>query len=252
MRTLLLTFLSALLLTACGGDTASADGTDLPSTIAEAEEALGYNNSGPSCLSEEGTSLCDFLTEDMVAKYLPEGFEQSAYKAEERGMLSGCGYSFDHPTKTVELKVGTMTMNLPATYTITLNGVRTAEPGKGRDRFAGEYRVMSEQEIAATRESMRAGLRAKLDAGEITQEQFEMSSSFGNAIGKSKWEPVEGLGDAAVWGNALPEKEPESMGTLAVLTGDTQFSLAVDLVGTKAESRAAAVELARGILGKCE
>jgi len=55
-----------------------------------------------------------------------------------------------------------------------------------------------------------------------------------------------------VWGNFQPDKEPETSGTMAVLDGDTRFMLEVNTLESKAASKAAATELARPIIAKCD
>lgn len=256
LTTLFLLFSFALFSTCGGGDDGTAGDVQMPTTISEAvtqaENSLGYAADAMSCLAKEGKSVCDFLDESLIAKYLPEGYEQSSYKPEARGLLGGsCGYQMEHPSKKITVGGGSFSMKVPASYTISLSGIAEYQKDP-RQRFRGEYRTMTEAEIAETQARMKAGLKAKLDKGEITQEQYEMASGFGGAVGKSRWEKIEGLGDAAVWGNVLPEREPESSGTLAVLVGNTKFTLDVDLIDSKEKSKAAAIAIARSVIAVCK
>lgn len=257
MRFTIALFTCLSLFTACGGDTTNSSSStvtaSLDGAVAEAEKQLGYVSSGTSCLSEEGRSLCDFIDPALVKKYFPEGAETEGFQDTKRGMLSNCEISLAHPTKTVDIKVGTMNMSTPAEYVVRLHGVNAYESAeKAVTRFRGEFRTFTPEEIARTREQMEAGVQAKIDAGELTQEQGEMAKGFGKMVGKSTWEPVEGIGDLAVWGNVLPEKESPTSGTLAVLHGDTKFSLDVDLLESKAASREAAIALAKSIIAQCD
>lgn len=259
MRILIALITCCYLFTACGGDAATSPSSsvtgnaEIDGAIAEAEEQLGYTSSGTSCLGKEGASLCDFIDPALIKKYLPAGGELKGYKDTERSMLSGCAISVEHPTKKVELKVGTLNMTTPAEYRISLHGISSYESAeKAVNRFRGEFKTFTAEEIAETRKRMDEGIQAKIDAGEITAEQGEMSKGFGKMVGKSVWKPVQGVGDLAVWGNALPDKEPPTMGTLAVLHGDTKFSLDVDLLDSKEASREAAIALAKAIIAQCD
>lgn len=259
MRILIALLTSCFLFTACGGDaatTSSASVTgnaDLDGAIAQAEKELGYTSSGTSCLGKEGKSLCDFIDPALIEKYLPAGGEPKGYKDTERSMLSGCAISIEHPTKKVDIKIGTMNMTAPAEYRISLHGINSYENAeKAARRFQGEFKTFTPEEIAETRKRMEEGIQAKVDAGELTEEQGKMSKGFGKMVGKSVWEPVQGVGDLAVWGNVLPEKESPTSGTLAVLHGDTKFSLEVDILESKAASREAAIALAKSIIAQCD
>jgi len=257
MRILIALFTSCFLFTACGGDAASSStsvtgNAELDGAIAQAEKELGYTSSGTSCLSKEGKSLCNFIDPALIKKYLPEGGELKGYKDTERSMLSGCQISIEHPTKTMDIKAGTINMTVPAEYRISLYGINSYESAeKAVRRFRGEFKTFTPEEIAETRKRMEEGIQAKIDAGELTEEQGEMSKGFGKMVGKSVWEPVKGVGDLAVWGNVMPEKESPTQGTLGVLHGDTKFSLEVDLLESKEASRAAAIELAKAIIAAC-
>lgn len=248
---ILLTCLS--LFTACGSDTTPTENNTLAETIAAAEEQLGYNSTGTSCLAEKGKSLCDFLDPGLIEQYLPAGAELSGYEDTERGMLSSCGASVEHPTKTMKIGGEKFSMEVPAEYTISLNSINSYDDAsKARERFAREYKTLTPEESKRMREQMEAALQDKVEAGELTQEQADLSKGFGKAIGKSVWVAVDGIGDLAVWGNALPDKESPTSGTLAVLVGDTQFSLNVDLLDSKDASKQAAIELAKAVLASCE
>ncbi|PHI19089.1 hypothetical protein CEQ90_14325 [Lewinellaceae bacterium SD302] len=251
MRILALLFLLTGLL-ACGGESAaSKTGNYLNETMTEAEAALGYSASSFGCLTEEGPSLCTFLDETLIRKYLGDDYEEMPYKATERGMLSTCSYQREDQDRMVTVKAGTMSMEVPATLTISLNGVREMK-GDALSRFKNEYRTLTEKETERVQTEMKAALAEKVKRGEITEEQAEMAGSFGGAIGKARYAPVDGLGDHAVWGNALPDREPESSGSLYVLSGNTTFAVNVDLTTTKEEARAAAIEIARSVMGKCD
>lgn len=255
MRLLFALITCCTLLFTCGDDaaTTTTGNAELDGAIANAEKESGYVSSGTSCLGKEGQSLCNFLDAALIEKYLPTGAESKGYKDTERSMLSGCSIAMEHPTKTTNIKAGTISMNVPAEYRISLYGINSYDsPGKATTRFRGEFKTLTPEQIASTREKMEAGIQAKIDAGELTQEQGEMAKGFGKAVGKSVWEPVQGVGDLAVWGNALPEKESPTSGTLAVLHGDTKFSLDVDLLESKAESREAAIALAKSIIARCD
>ena len=258
MRTCIALLTFCLLLTACGGDTGATAGEStgsapLDKAIADAETALGTTSSGNFCLGQEGKSVCDFLDDDLIMSYLPAGAEKNGYQDTKRGMLSSCGYSVEHPTKTVPLKVGSMNMNVPATYTVALSGINSYDSAKkARSRFQAGYRTMTAEEAAQTRKQLEEGIDAKLAKGEITAEQAKMAKSFGGAVGKANYVAVSGLGDMAVWGNALPDKEPETMGSLIVLSGDTYFSLEVDLLESRAHSKEAAIKIARAALAVCD
>ncbi len=253
LRYVLTLFTCLSLFTACGNDATSAEDDTLTKTIAEAEEQLGYTAVGTSCLAEEGKSLCDFLDPDLIEKYLPVGAEISGYEDTERGMLSSCGASIAHPTKTMKIGGEKFSMEVPAEYTISLNSINSYDDAsKAKARFVREYKTLTPEESKRMREQMEAALQDKVESGELTQEQADLSKGFGKAIGKSVWVAVDGIGDLAVWGNALPDKESPTSGTLAVLVGDTQFSLNVDLLESKEASKQAAIELAEAVLARCE
>ncbi|MEM6770249.1 MAG: hypothetical protein AAF597_06695 [Bacteroidota bacterium] len=242
----------AALFTACGGDTGGAANT-LEATVAKAEKDMGYTNSGPFCLSEAGKSLCDYLEPGLLEKYLPAGAEFGGYKPEGRGMLSSCSVTIAHPSKTMTIGGGAMKMEVPAEYTVTLGSVSTYDEDiTPKERFEREYRIISPEEADRLRQQLADAMQQKVKDGEMTQEQADMSSGFGKAIGKSIWEPVSGVGDLAVWGNALPDTDPPTSGTMVVLVGSTQFQLTVDLLESKDNSKAAAMELAKAVIAACE
>ena len=220
--------------------------------MAGADNVTGSVSSGSSCLGVAGKSLCDFFDADLIASYLPE-VEPNGYRDTKRSILSGCGYSKDHSTKTVAIKVGTINMNAPATYVISLNSVRSSKSAAAaRSLFNSTYKTMTPAEAEATRERVDAGVQRQLDAGELTAEQAKLAKGFGSMAGKARWEKVSGVGDAAVWGSSDPEREPAQSGVLAVLHGDTQFHLNVDLLESRDHSRAAAVAIAKSIIARCD
>ncbi|TXF91479.1 hypothetical protein FUA23_01935 [Neolewinella aurantiaca] len=257
MRTCIVFLSLSFLLSACGSE-ASADlsvtgNASIDKALAEAETQLGTTSSGSFCLGQEGTSVCDFLDKGLIAGYLPEGAEEKGYKETDRSMLSSCGYSIEHPTKTISLKVAKSVMKVPATYLISLAGISSYDTAeKARSRFLNTYKTFTPEEAADLRKKMEEGIDAKVAKGEITAEQGEMSKGFGGIVGKARWEPVSGVGDLAVWGNSLPDKEPETKGSLAVLRGDTYFTIDVDLLESRAHSKEAALEIARAVLAKCD
>lgn len=249
----ILSLLALLSLTACGDATSTSGqaGTAVAGELT-ANTETGYTSSGASCLGEEGRSLCDFFDKDLLATYIPDA-ELSGYKDTERKMVSGCGCSTDHPTKTYELKVANSTMRLPSSYIISISGVNSYDNAeKARSRFEGEFKSLTPEEIARTREELEVGIQGRVDRGEMTQEAGDLAKSFGGVVGKSTWKKVTGIGDLAVWGNALPDREPPTMGTLAVLDGDTKFLLNVDLLESKEASKAAAIEMAKAIIASCD
>lgn len=236
---------------ACGSDGAEGGTTTLAEAMDEAEAAIGSNPAAASCLGKEGRSVCDFLPDDVLAKYLPEGYEKNGYKDTERKMTSACGVQMDHPTKTRKLTVPGMTMDVPVSYNITLFNITTPEKNAAQ-QFSRAYKTMTDAEKAELQARAKEEMDKKIAAGKITKEQAELAGGFLNMAGKAEYQLVEGIGDKAVSGGVRIKAAGDTYEELHVLTGGTYFTLKVDLGESRQHSMEAAKEIAQAIVAICD
>lgn len=241
-KLLSLTFLSLVLL-ACGDSPAGTEGA-----VLEASAPAQKNNR--SCLHDFTGDLCDLLDPAVVEPFFPGTPEKKGYKSTERGTLSSCGFTYESPTETQTLEVGTMKMTVPVSYGLSINSFSASKAEDPLARFRSSYKTLTAEESADVREKMNEGLKAKLDAGEIDQETYENAKGFGGVVGKAIYEDVPGLGTAAAWGG-VPMKQTPHASNLYVLDGDYTFSVAADM-GSLEKSKAAAIVVAKSILARCE
>lgn len=238
-------FLSCLSLAlfACGGEPAPGGGTTLAASTSAPENHR-------SCLHDFTGDLCDLLDPAVAAPFFPGTPERKGYKSGERGMLSSCGLSYESPTETQTLEVGTTTMTVPVSYTVSINSFEPSEAKDPLARFRSSYKTLTAEEAADVRRKMDEGLKAKRDAGEIDQETYENAKGFSGVVGKATYEDVPGVGTAAAWGGVVMKQAPNAA-NLYVLDGDYTFSVAADM-GSPEQSKAAAIAVAKSILARCD
>lgn len=229
---------------ACGDTSVTADGT----TAAVTTSAPANHR---SCLNDFTGDLCDLLQLEDVADLFPGTPERKAYKSTERKSTSSCGLSFESPTETRVMDLGTMKMTVPVDYSVAILSFKASKSDDPLARFRSTYKTLTPEEIAATRKKMEEGLKAKFDAGEIDQETYDAARKFDSVIGKATYENVPGIGTAAVWGG-YPTKGTPAAGDLYVLDGDYTFSVNATMGENRADSKAAAIAVAKAVLARCE
>lgn len=232
-----------LLICACGGSDGTTTGGD---TDTSTSEVSTQNNSLDieACISEEGRSLCEFLPMEIVEKYMPEGFEERSYQPKKRGIAADCSYTYQHPTKRVPM----LGADFPALYIINLGDVDQGYASI----FNNAYKTHTPEEVDKLKANLEAELDRKVAAGEMTEEERELSAGFGNALEGKFYVSVPGLGDAAAWGNADLSRASPTEGTLHILVGDTAFSIKVDTHESREASKEVALEVAEAVFAACK
>ena len=231
---------------ACGGN---ESGTDAPPRTAATQAAS--TPGGGDCFGPAGTSICAFLPMDIIRRYVPRA-EPEGYRDTERQSMTHCGVSHEDPEKTRPLEVAGMKMDVPVTYTVSLNSIQSfADAEAARRSFAGNYRTRTAEEKAQQIAADKAQLQKRVEAGKMTQEQADMAGGFAGLGASAEYAPLPGVGDQAAYGGVRTKHTPEIAETIYVLAGSSTFTLEVDLGQDSAHSRAAAAEIARGVVAKC-
>jgi len=225
----------AALLTACGD---GQDTTQAPAPDSPAGQRLA---SGPSCLADFADKPCELLTAARVkAAYpaLPEGVET----AENPG-LNSCEYSWPGD-RTRLVKVSTFEVETPIPNRVAINWIRKKDADRALEQFQLTYRNLSDEEKAEAVAAVEAQLAKR--AEDLPEDQRALASGLGKSlIEASHFEPVEGVGSAAVWdGGAL-------VNSLKVLDRDTEFGIEVDISADPAQNRALAIAVAREVMAAC-
>lgn len=141
-------------------------------------------------------------------------------------------------------------MTVPVSYSVR---ALYFKPQTGKDplaTFRRTYKTLTAEELAELRANMEKGLKAKLDAGEIDQETYDLAQEFGGVAGKAVYEDVPGIGTAAAWGG-IPVPATPAAAELQVLDGDFSFYVSADM-GTREKSKATAIAVAKSILARCD
>lgn len=246
MRNLLLLLLPLITLMSCGGTE-----TDRATAAASLSPAVASAPVGKSCLADFEGSLCELMPKDIIQSFIPGPVEENSYKPEERGMISSCGYGYEDESNMLDMKVGKMTMKIPAEYFISIGVPDVVDVPDPKARFERNYKTFTEAEKAELQARMQKELKAKFDRGEMTKEQYEAALGFGKLAGEGNWEKVPNLGTAAAWGQ-ITKSATGSEGTLAVLHGNVIFQLQSDAVESPQKSKEMAIAVAKFILQRCD
>ena len=232
----------------CGGDTNNASDTSSSGSASKAKAPVSANSKLTSYLSEE--KVCDVLSRESL-QLLSNGNLEVEKRASSYRENFTCTYSWPRPDAAEREK----NMLQAIMSSMTGDGPKLSMRDKMPDyeltidiqkskRLANNFvpRKLSEEEIAAQVDAAK-----KRAAERLTDEQKTIAggaaNSFIEGLLKKNNQNVEvtGIGDAAFWSTLGP-------GSLQVLDGNVQLSVAPLMADTKAEDFENAKQVATQIL----
>lgn len=239
-KILMTVMVSLSVLSGCGGKDGGADaagGGGAPKKV------------GVSCLAKFESDIAAILPLEVLAEVVDFGGETP--EAEVMNFRSNKGVSWSWKGgRTRSVQVMGQTMDLPVDDQLAVTYFKVLDkaeygPKDGKTYVEQNYRSISKEEMARIQEGMKAQLQAKVEKGELTQEQADLAGGMGGGfMGKERIvEAVEGVGDAARW-TAVDR-------TLAVGHRNVSFLVYADLSADEGVNRDTAVALARRLLKDC-
>src|SRR5690606_35448764 len=130
-----------------------------------------------------------------------------------------CEYSWPGD-RTRLVKVSTFEVETPIPNRVAISWIRKKDADRALEQFQLTYRNLSDEEKAEAVAAVEAQLAKQTE--NLPEDQKALASGLGKSlIEASHFEPVEGVGSAAVWdGGAL-------VNSLKVLDRDTEFGIEV-------------------------
>ncbi|MEM9998969.1 MAG: hypothetical protein AAF809_14800, partial [Bacteroidota bacterium] len=246
----------SLALVGCGSDSAPSSAA---ASSASAETASNSNTVYETALEEDPCALLTVAMVSEVAGVPDDALDQIA--------ISGmCSYSWDATD----------------TYGAGTAALRTVEVLEDQEAassyFAQAYRQLTDEERAQAEAAIAAQVEAQRAEGEVTDEQAEMADGFASlAAGMQatvEYQPVEGIGDQALYDGTLRTMNIPMIGdivvaetslhvrdgNLIVTVGYDGFDAGEDMEAMKAgpseavqaDNMAKSIALARAILAELE
>ena len=208
--------------------------------------------SNGKCLEERINFPSELLTEQMVLKLVDtEGKELEVNGSDnnKRTEWNSRDYAWD-----TGRKGSFQGMELPLMNSISLYSMEVIKAEDPLENFKTTYKILTDEEREKLMIQLREGLKAKLDAGEITEEQYDMSQGFTGVFAKLNYQNIdEKVGDIAIWDATRTKISPVSMGALVVQYGKVRFRINVDVGGENDEaSKALAIKVAQSIIASCD
>lgn len=236
------TILLIATIVSCGDSSKTTSQTMQPSDSIESDGA---------CIAEKIQSPQTILTQSMVESLVSPGqqeLDKSVSENNKRSEWNSVEYRWD-----TGRKFTTQGMTLSATNIIALSDIEIVKADDPIADFKTTYKVPTAEEREALTLKMTEQLKAKLDAGEITQEQFEISKGFTGVFSRLNYQPIdEKVGDIAVWDATKTKLTPASQGTLIVQFGKVRFQINVDVGGEDdSASQSMAIKIAQKIIQSC-
>lgn len=234
-----LQFVILLAAAGCGGTVES--GSPIAETSVSNSECLEQNINFPSKL----------LTEEMVLELVDTGgksLETNGSDNNKRTEWNSRDYQWDAG------RMGEFQgMKLPLMNSIALNSMEIVKAEDPIENFKSVYKTPTPEERERLTAQMKEQLKTKLDAGEITEEQYNMSEGFTGVFAKLNYVAVnEKVGDIAIWDATRSKLLPSSYGALIVQYGRVRFRVSVDIGGDDDKaSMALAIQIARKIISSC-
>ncbi len=228
-----------LAVAACGG---SGEGTAVSNSTTVSDG---------KCLEENINFPSKLLTKQMVLKLVDtEGKELEVNGSDNNKRTEWNSRDFNWDTGR---KGNFQGMELPLMNSISLYSMEIVKADNLIENFNSAYKILTDEERKKLMEQLREGLKAKLDAGEITEEQYNMSQGFTGVFAKLNYQKIdEKVGDIAIWDATRTKLNPVSMGALIVQYGKVRFKLNVDVGGKNDEaSKALAIKVAQSIIANC-
>lgn len=204
------------------------------------------------CILSYQEHLGDLLTQDLISKHFPEIDFANSEVIDDGSSISPkyaiYGYSWEAPGgATRQMKAGSTTINVPVYYSITFGKIAPyviKDYEKEKDpinNFKNRYRTLTKEELAKAKEAINKQINKE---EELTASQKEMASGLGGGIAsRIKFEPVEGVGDAAVWD--FMDKG------MKVLVGSTVFFVSAKVSEDVATNQAITKALAKDLIQQC-
>lgn len=220
---------------------ASAAASGYPSGAAQA--ATSTATKAGACLQQHIGKLDTLFTQQVISPYVQGAVQdvEADYDKEYSEVL----YSWPSD-RTRTMSVSGMEITTSVLNMIRLGGITTYTESDHYDsdeddpvkRFQRGHHNLTAEEKAKARAAINESMK---DESEKTRKIG--NKILGAAISRIMFEPVADIGDAAAWNIRTKE--------LDVLTGETEFSVQVDISAKNERNKAVAKKVAQSVLSDC-
>lgn len=237
-------------LISCGGNTVQSQDA---SNDSSSDIPVSSISSKKSCVLDNLEDLCSILLEDYITPFGngKEIIRDNQNFKESQNFMNFCRFSWDGEG-TRDMKVSNMIVKVPNKCEISLYGVKFIDVDDPVGDFNKYYKSVTEEDMSMLKEQVKKEMDKNEDLAETSKETGKaLGGSLLSELGKSKYEDVPGLGDAAKWESSSSDMNSPTSGTLFIQNGKERFSLSVDVGGSIEASKTAAIEVAKKILAAC-
>lgn len=235
-----ISFLTALTLIGCGGDSSSRVASK--DVAAKSEAADVDKSSAASCIAKYAKSPCEIFSDKLIRTTLSD-VPENAEKDEYSGAFHSCAYKWPSD-RTSTMTVMGRKVDIKEDNQISLSWIKTYKKNS-QQRFRRAY-LPTEDEQKRAKMMFDKQLEKKSAELGLDNSSKKMAKSLGNNfVNSAKFSAVEGVGTMASWASGTE-------GQLHVLDGDTQFKISTNLSEDSTQDRELAVKLAKAVMAACK